>query len=86
MDSPVWIKYWTVWAVALILILLAFLIPEFYALAKHVKGGTLSESVWHLRDTGQWLYWLILDVVTITAITMAWLLIHFRIQGGRFAP
>lgn len=84
LTSPVWIRYWTWWAVALVVILLAFLVPEFYALIKGIKGGTLSETVWHLRDQGRWLYWLILDVVVITAITMAWLLFHFQHQGGRF--
>lgn len=82
-GSPVWIKFWTGWAIALALVLVVFLVAEGWALARDAKGDTLSETVWHLRDQGRWLYWLIVDVVMITGITMAWLLFHFRFQSGR---
>lgn len=83
--APVWIKIWTAWAVALAVILIFFLIWEAWALIRPGRGDTLSETVWYLRDQGRWLYWLILDVVSITLITMAWLIFHFRWQGGRFS-
>lgn len=83
MESPVWIRVWTWWAVALAALLLFFLVVEGLALFRKGIGDTLSETVWHLRDTGQWLYWLILDVVALTGITMMWLLFHFRFQSGR---
>lgn len=83
MESPVWIRVWTWWAIILAALLLFFLVVEGMGLARDGPGDTLSETVWHLRDTGQWLYWLILDVVTVTGITMGWLLFHFRYQSGR---
>lgn len=80
---PVWITGWTVWAIVGAVWLGTFLVFEGWALARPGIGDTLSESVWFLRDTGQWLYWLILDLVWATMVTMAWLLVHFRLQSGR---
>lgn len=81
MVTPIWIRIWTVWAIALALLTLFFLVVEGLGLAREGKGDTLSEAVWYLRDTGKWLYWLILDVVLIAGVTFAWLLFHFRFQG-----
>jgi len=83
MSSPVWIKFWTGWAIALAAVLLVFLVVEALALLRPGFGDTLSETVWHLRDRGRWLYWFILDIVLITGLTMAWLMFHFRHQSGR---
>lgn len=80
---PVWIKFWTGWAICLALVLVTFLVAEGWALARDAKGDTLSESIWYLRDQGRWLYWLILDTVYVTALTMAWLIFHLRFQSGR---
>lgn len=80
---PVWIRFWTGWAVCLALLLLTFLVAEGWALTREAKGDTLSESIWYLRDQGRWLYWLIVDVIFINALTMAWLLYHVRFQSGR---
>lgn len=83
MNTPIWIRVWTIWAVALAALLIFFLVVEGIALFRPGVGDTLSESVWYLRETGSWLYWLIIDVVMVTGITMAWLLFHFRFQSGR---
>lgn len=83
MESPVWIRVWTWWAIILAALLLFFLVVEGMALFRPGIGDTLSETVWYLRDSGSWLYWLILDVIYITAITMAWLIFHFKWQTGR---
>lgn len=81
--TPIWIKFWTGWAICLALVLVAFLIAEGWALVRNAKGDTLSETVWYLRDQGRWLYWLILDTVYVAALTFGWLLFHFRFQSGR---
>lgn len=81
-DLPVWARFWTVWAIALAIVLVVFLVVEGMALFGGVNGGTLSETVWYLRNKGHWLYYFILDVVLIVSVTMAWLLFHFRFQGG----
>lgn len=75
---PVWIRFWTGWAICLALVLVAFLIAEGVALARDVHGDTLTETVVYLRDKNSWLYWLIIDVVTVTGVVMAWLVFHFR--------
>lgn len=51
---------------------------EGIALKRVEFGDTLTETVVMLRDRNSWLYWLILDIVTLTAFVMAWLLWHFR--------
>lgn len=79
----IWTKTWVGWAVALAFLILFFAFVEGWALLRDAKGDTLSEQVWNLRDRGSWLYWLIVDVVMVTGITMAWLLFHFRFQSGR---
>ncbi len=76
---------WTWWAIVLLAVLVWFLIAEGIALKLPAKGDTLSETVWYPRDQGRWLYWLILEVVFASMVTMAWLLVHFRWQGGRFS-
>lgn len=80
---PVWISIWTTWGIVLALLLLFFLVIEGLALVRPGIGDTLSETIWYLRDTGSWLYWLILDVIYLTAITMAWLIFHVKWQSGR---
>lgn len=80
---PVWITIWTWWAIILAVVLIFFLVVEAWALFRPGRGDTLSETVWYLRNTRNWLYWLILDVVLVTAITMAWLLFHFQHEGNR---
>lgn len=83
--TPIWIRIWTVWAVVLALLLLFFIVVEGMAIVRKGSGDTLSSTVWYLRDTGHWLFHLILDVVMVAAIVFAWLLFHFRWQGGRFS-
>lgn len=83
MNQPVWIRLWTVWAIIGAVWIIAFAIFEGFALARDGIGDTLSETVWYLRDEGRWLYWLILDVIVVNALTMAWLLFHLRYQSGR---
>lgn len=75
---PVWIKFWTAWAVAGAVWLIVFLIAEGAGLARAAYGDTLTETVVYLRDKNSWLYWLIIDVVAINGVTMGWLLWHFR--------
>lgn len=77
---------WVGWAVALALLILLFAVVEGIAVFRDAPGDTLSEQVWNLRERGSWLYWLILDVVFITAVVMCWLLWHFRFDTGRGTP
>lgn len=79
----VWTKIWVGWSVALAALVVFFGVVEGWALTRKGPGDTLSEQVWNLREQGSWLYWLIIDVVFITAVVMAWLLFHFRFQSGR---
>lgn len=83
LTEAIWTRIWTVWAILLALLILFFLVVEGFALARRGIGDTLSEQVWRLREQGSWLYWLIIDVVFVTAVVMAWLLFHFRFQSGR---
>lgn len=83
MNAPIWIRVWTIWAVSLAVHLLFFLVVEGAALFHRQIGDTLSETVWYLRDTGSWLYLLILDICTVMAVTMAWVIFHFKWQTGR---
>lgn len=83
MTRPIWITIWTWWAIVLAVVLIFFLVVEGWALFHKGPGDTLSETVWYLRNTRNWLYWLILDVVLVTAITMAWLLFHFQYEGTK---
>lgn len=80
---PVWIQLWTWWGIVGAVWISVFLFFEGWALTRPAIGDTLSESVWFLRDTGSWLYWLIIDLIYVTAAVMAWLLFHFRFQSGR---
>lgn len=82
----VWTKAWVGWSVALAALIVFFAVVEGWALARNLPGDTLSEQVWNLREKGSWLYWFILDVITIACFTFAWLLFHFRFQSGRVAP
>lgn len=79
----IWTRTWVGWAVALALLIIFFAFVEGWALLRDDTGDTLSEQVWNLRERGSWLYWLIIDVVFITAVVMCWLLFHFRFQSGR---
>lgn len=79
----VWQRIWLIWSLILIFLVVMFLIVEGLALARAGIGDTLSESVWELREKGSWVYWVIIDAVMVTGITMAWLLFHFRFQSGR---
>lgn len=83
MNQPIWITIWTWWAISLGVHLLFFLVVEGAAIVNKAIGDTLSETVWYLRDTEKWLYWLILDVCYLMAITMAWVIFHFKWQSGR---
>ena len=83
MESPIWIKIWTGWAIILAMLTLFFLVVEALALIRPGTGDTLSETVWYLRDSGNGLYWFILDVIVLVGVTCGWLLFHFRWQSGR---
>lgn len=76
-----WTIVWTVWAVNLAALIVFFLIFETLALLGKARGDTLSEQVWYLRNANDNLYWLIIDVVYVAAITFVWLIFHFRFQG-----
>lgn len=76
--TPIWIKFWTVWAICLVLVLLAFIVAEGWALKRAGFGDTLTETVVYLRDTNSWLYWVILDSVYAMAGVSVWLMWHFR--------
>lgn len=74
----VWERIWFVWALSLAVHVVFFLVVEGLALMRAGFGDTLTESVVALRDGGSWVYWLIVDIVTLTGITMGWLVWHFR--------
>lgn len=76
-----WTIVWTVWAINLAALVVAFLVFEALALAGKARGDTLSEQVWYLRNMNDPLYWLIIDVVFVAAVVFAWLIFHFRFQG-----
>lgn len=78
MNTPIWIQIWTWWGISLAVHLIFFLVVEFAGLKREGFGDTLTESVVYLRDNNSWIYWLILDVCFLMAITMAWVIYHFR--------
>lgn len=78
-----WTPFWTVWGVALGIVLLTFLVAEGIALARPAIGDTLSETMWYLRDKSSPMFWIILDTIVIAAIALAWTLFHFQYQSGR---
>lgn len=72
-KSNPWTAYWVAW-------ILAFIIPEFIALAKPGKGDTLSEQVWMLYDNstfGKFATWML-------SALLIWSIVHF-ITRGRYA-
>lgn len=78
MTQPAWTRLWTWWAVVGAVWILTFILFEGIALIRDSYGDTLTETVVWLRDENRWLYWLIVDVVTLTGIVMPWLVFHFR--------
>lgn len=76
--TPIWIRIWTVWAIALALLLLFFIVVEGIGLVRDGYGDTLTETVVYLREKNSWLYHLIIDVCFLMAVTMAWVIYHFR--------
>lgn len=74
----IWQRIWLTWAVSLALLIVMFLIVEGIALARPAFGDTLTESVVGLREANSWVYWLIIDVVTVAGVTMCWLVWHLR--------
>lgn len=81
MKLGFWGLVWAIWTANLTLVILFFLGFEGAALFGKTRGDTLSEQVWWLRDHNHWLYYVILDVVVVAAITFVWLVYHFRFQG-----
>lgn len=74
----IWQRIWLTWAISLAIHVVFFAVVEGIALKRPEFGDTLTESVVGLREANSWVYWLIVDVVTVTGVVMCWLVFHFR--------
>jgi len=68
-----WRAIWTIW-------LAWFLVWETIALAHPMKGDTLSEQIWNLRDSMSHNVWSLIFCLFVAVLV--WVAIHFGWQNS----